>query len=111
MVVSATAGTFGSGLNAGAAAPREPLWATHVRKFAGGISNGVRASLDPAVQQAQARHLAYLYLPSLVVLYGTGMFVLSRYRITRSQHEGNLRQLQTHISFLQHLRGHTHPLI
>jgi hypothetical protein len=59
MVVSAT-GTvaFGSGFNAGAAPASEPLWVTHVRKFPGGISNGVRASLDAAVQQAQARHLA-----------------------------------------------------
>ena len=58
MAVSAAAVTFGSGFDAGAVAPREPLWVTHVRKFQGGISNGVRASLDPAVPQAQARHLA-----------------------------------------------------
>ncbi|MDQ1379438.1 MAG: hypothetical protein QOJ71_157 [Actinomycetota bacterium] len=59
VLVSATAAvTFGSGFSAGAAASSEPLWVTHVRKFQGGISNGVRASLDAAVQQAQARHLA-----------------------------------------------------
>jgi hypothetical protein len=59
MIVSATgAVTFGSGFNAGAAGSNEPLWVRHVRKFQGGISNGVRASLDVAVQQAQARHLA-----------------------------------------------------
>ena len=61
MLVSAT-GTvaFGSGFDAGAAPASEPLWVTHVRKFPGGISNGVRvrAVLDAAVQQAQARHLA-----------------------------------------------------
>ncbi len=58
MAVSAAAATFVPSFSAGAAAPSEPLWVTHVRKFPGGISNGVRASLDPAVQQAQARHLA-----------------------------------------------------
>jgi Na+/melibiose symporter-like transporter len=58
--------------------------------FASGLHrNGATAHVDPAA----ARHLAYLYLPSLVVLYGTGMFILSRYRITRAQHEGNLRHL------------------
>jgi hypothetical protein len=58
MAVSTAAATFVPAFTAGAAAPRTPLWVTHVRKFPGGISNGVRASLDPAVEQAQARHLA-----------------------------------------------------
>jgi hypothetical protein len=64
VAVSATAATFVPGFEAGAAAPSEPLWVTHVRKFPGGISNGVRASLDRAVQQAQARHLAATATPS-----------------------------------------------
>ena len=57
MAVSAASAVFIPGLDAGGASA-EPLWVTHVRKFPGGVSNGVRASLDPAVQQAQARHLA-----------------------------------------------------
>lgn len=40
-----------------------PLWVRHVQKFPGGISNGVRVSLDPAVIRAQARHAAKLYAP------------------------------------------------
>lgn len=47
-----------AGLSAGAAVPNEPLWVTHVKKFPGGISNGVRAALDPGAEAAQARHLA-----------------------------------------------------
>ncbi len=47
------------------------------------------ATIDPAV----VRHLALVYLPALVLLYGTGILILSRYRITRAQHEANLRQL------------------
>jgi Na+/melibiose symporter-like transporter len=58
--------------------------------FASGLhTHAGSAHVDPSA----ARHLAYLYLPSLVVLYGTGMLILSRYRITRATHEGNLRRL------------------
>ncbi len=39
------------------------------------------------------RTMAELYLPTLVVLYGIGIVVLSRYRIDRSQHEENVRLL------------------
>src|SRR5438876_511467 len=44
-------------LVAGGAAPvstATPRWVLHVQHHAGGISNGVRASLDPRVAQAQA---------------------------------------------------------
>lgn len=47
------------------------------------------ATIDPEI----VRHLALVYLPTLVILYGTGMTILSRYKITRAQHEANLRQL------------------
>jgi glycoside/pentoside/hexuronide:cation symporter, GPH family len=47
------------------------------------------ASVDPGA----IRNLALLYLPTLIALYGTGMLILSRYKITRAQHEGNLRKL------------------
>ena len=50
---------------------------------------GVSAQVDPQ----SVRHLAMLYLPALVALYGVGMLTLSRYRISRFQHEGNLRTL------------------
>src|SRR6266508_4421967 len=33
-----------------------PLWVKHVHLYPGGISNGVRAYLDPAVIQAQAQY-------------------------------------------------------
>ena len=41
---------------AGAGPQRTPLWVKHVSQFPGGISNGVRAYLDPAVIQAQAQY-------------------------------------------------------
>ena len=39
----------------GVAATTTPRWVKHVRNFPGGISNGVRASLDPAVVAAHSR--------------------------------------------------------
>jgi hypothetical protein len=43
-------------LAAGPAHAAAPLWAKHVRNYAGGVSNGVRAYLDPAVADAQAQY-------------------------------------------------------
>jgi GPH family glycoside/pentoside/hexuronide:cation symporter len=58
--------------------------------FASGLSrHGASAHVDSAA----VRHLALLYLPTIVVLYGTGMLILSRYPITRAQHEHNLKRL------------------
>src|SRR6266516_6497751 len=39
-------------------ATSDPLWVKHVQNFSGGISNGVRFSLDPTVMQTQARFTA-----------------------------------------------------
>ncbi|HEY1707070.1 MAG TPA: MFS transporter [Rhizomicrobium sp.] len=47
------------------------------------------ATLDPAVPH----NLALLYVPALVLFYGTGIVVLSRYRISKTQHEENVRRL------------------
>jgi hypothetical protein len=41
---------------AGAGSSSTPLWVKHVGLYPGGISNGVRAYLDPAVIQAQAQY-------------------------------------------------------
>ena len=64
--------------------------------FASGLGHraGHTAHIDPAAM----RHLVLLYLPALIVLYGIGMTVLSRYPITRAQHEANLRQLAERMS-------------
>jgi hypothetical protein len=40
-----------------------PLWVKHIRQYPGGISNGVRAYLDPAVIQAQAQYSGNLRTP------------------------------------------------
>jgi Na+/melibiose symporter-like transporter len=47
------------------------------------------ATLDPGIP----RHLAMYYLPGILFFYGIGMFVLSRYRISKEQHEENVRLL------------------
>jgi Na+/melibiose symporter-like transporter len=52
------------------------------------------ATIDPAV----VRHLAELYLPCLVGFYAVGIVLLSRYRISREQHEDNVRRLNEGIA-------------
>ena len=47
------------------------------------------ATLDPLIP----RHLAMYYLPGILLFYGIGIFVLSRYRISKEQHEENVRLL------------------
>ena len=49
-LVAALAGLVGAPAATGATTPR---WVTHVQRFPGGISNGVRFALDPAVIDAQ----------------------------------------------------------
>jgi GPH family glycoside/pentoside/hexuronide:cation symporter len=46
-------------------------------------------TLDPAVPHA----LALLYLPALIGFYGVGILLLSRYKITKEQHQDNVRFL------------------
>lgn len=48
------------------------------------------ATLDPAI----VRHLAYIYLPVITLLFTAGMIAMSRYRITRASHLENLRKLE-----------------
>ena len=49
---------------AGAGSSATPLWVKHVNQYPGGISNGVRAYLDPAVVQAQAQFGNNLHTPA-----------------------------------------------
>ena len=44
---------LGAGQASSAAASTTPRWATHVRNYPGGISNGVRAYLDSGVSSAK----------------------------------------------------------
>lgn len=48
------------------------------------------ATLDPHI----VRNLAYVYLPVITILFTSGMILMSRYRITRESHLGNLRKLE-----------------
>ena len=61
--------------------------------LAGLLASSLGSPSSGHVDPEAVRHLAKLYLPALLVLYGTGMLVLSRYPITRAQHEHNLRRL------------------
>ena len=70
LTLAATAGLVAPPAT-GVAATSAPLWVKHVQHFSGGISNGVRFSLDPAVMQAQARYAGSVRAaasPALVVL-------------------------------------------
>jgi len=53
----------------GAATTTAPPWVQHVRNYSGGISNGVRFTLDPAVIDAQAHASALAAAPATA---GTG---------------------------------------
>ena len=48
---------------------------------------------ETATGAASPRAMAEIYLPVLLVLYGIGIVILSRYRISRTQHEENVRLL------------------
>jgi len=48
------------------------------------------ATLDPHI----VRDLAYVYMPVVIILFTGGMFLMSRYRITRESHQENLRKLE-----------------
>jgi hypothetical protein len=50
--ITAAAATIA--LTAGLAAASTPRWVTHVKRYPGGISNGVRAYTEPGLQSAQA---------------------------------------------------------
>jgi hypothetical protein len=52
--VAALIGSFAP--TTGATTSSTPRWVTHVERFSGGISNGVRFSLDPAVVRAQGTY-------------------------------------------------------
>ena len=62
VLLTATAGLMAP--DAGVASTKAPRWVLHVQHYPGGISNGVRFSLDPAVMSAQARYTARVAAPS-----------------------------------------------
>ncbi|MBV9541819.1 MAG: MFS transporter [Alphaproteobacteria bacterium] len=50
---------------------------------------------DPKTLDPQIMHnLAYVYMPTIILLFSAGMVLMSRYRITRESHLENLRQLE-----------------
>jgi glycoside/pentoside/hexuronide:cation symporter, GPH family len=52
------------------------------------------ATIDPQI----VRHLALVYLPSIVVLYVISIVIVGFYRITRENHQENLRRLAEDLS-------------
>jgi GPH family glycoside/pentoside/hexuronide:cation symporter len=57
-------------------------------------TNADPATLDPHI----VRNLALVYLPSIVVLYAISIVIVGFYRITRENHEENLRRLAEELS-------------
>ncbi|MEJ0028702.1 MAG: MFS transporter [Rhizomicrobium sp.] len=64
--------------------------------------NAVPGHVDPAV----IRNMALVYLPSVVLLYGLGILVISRFPIDRRDHEENLRKLAAEA---EHVPASEHP--
>ena len=57
-----------------------------------GFPSGTRPDyVDPET----IRHLAILYVPTMLAVYGIGIFLLTLYKIDRKQHEENLSRLKT----------------
>ena len=52
-------------------------------------AHAAAATIDPAIP----RHLALIYMPTQIVLFGIGIAILLFYRIDRSTHESNLARL------------------
>jgi glycoside/pentoside/hexuronide:cation symporter, GPH family len=52
-------------------------------------TNAVPGHVDPTI----IRDMGLVYLPAIVVLYGIGIAIISRFPIDRSHHEENLRRL------------------
>ncbi len=59
-------------------------------------NNAVPGHVDPAI----IRNMALVYLPSVVLLYGIGIFVISRFPIDRKDHEENLRKLAADAQYM-----------
>jgi len=66
--------------------------------FVGGLLLAMVAfptKADPATLDPQIMHnLAYVYMPTIILLFTAGMVLMSRYRITRESHMENLRKLE-----------------
>jgi GPH family glycoside/pentoside/hexuronide:cation symporter len=66
--------------------------------FVGGLLLAMVAfpiKADPKTLDPQIMHnLAYVYMPTIILLFTAGMVLMSRYRITRESHQENLRKLE-----------------
>jgi hypothetical protein len=59
-------------------------------------NNAVPGHVDPAI----IRNMALVYLPSVVLLYGLGILIISRFPIDRKDHEENLRKLVAEAAYV-----------
>ena len=48
------------------------------------------------------RNLALVYCPTIIVLYGAGLLLLTGYKITRASHRETLEQLATEAEEVLH---------
>jgi Na+/melibiose symporter-like transporter len=58
--------------------------------------NAVPGHVDPTI----IRNMALVYLPSIVLLYGIGILIISRFPIDRRDHEENLRKLVAEAAYM-----------
>lgn len=65
-------------------------------------ANAVPGHIDPQI----IRNMGLIYLPTIVVLYGIGITIVSRFPIDRSHHEENLRRLAAEA---EHMPASEHP--
>ena len=65
-------------------------------------NNAVPGHVDPTI----IRNMALVYLPSVVILYGLGIYIISRFPIDRKDHEENLRKLAAEA---EHMPASEHP--
>jgi glycoside/pentoside/hexuronide:cation symporter, GPH family len=70
--------------------------------FVGFPDNAVPGHVDPGV----IRNMALVYLPSVVLLYGIGILIISRFPIDRADHEENLRKL---VADAEYVPASEHP--
>ncbi len=74
----------------------------HLIAAIGFPTHAIPGHVDPTI----IRNMGLIYLPSIVVLYGIGIAIISHFPIDRSHHEENLRRLAAEA---EHMPSSGHP--
>jgi len=57
------------------------------------VINFPRDAAPDEVPQAILNNMAYIYVPVVVVFYMIAIYILTKYKITRSSHQDNLQAI------------------